>query len=84
MIPLEIHVDGDGAWPDMKDKEVIETQLRGIAALSDGMNSGRASVGLRIDLPDGRVVFAQTSMRLFLNAAKVFMVKYGHELEGPA
>ncbi len=84
MITLDIRLDGDGAWPELKDKELIETTLTGVSALAAGTNTGRSSVMLRIDLPDGKVVMAQTTMRLFLNAANLFRIKYGHELGGPA
>lgn len=87
MPSLRIDVDGDGQWIDLKEKNnngIINGDLEAIAALKGGMESGRASVGFRIELPDGNVVFCQTSMRLFLNAAKLFMIRYGQELEGEA
>lgn len=84
MTSLQIHLDGDGAWPDMVPEKTIKGNLIGVAALKAGMQTGRASVSFRVELPDGQLVFCETSMRLFLNAANVFRVKYGHELEGPA
>jgi len=84
MIGLTIHVEGDNCWPDLKNREIIKGDLVSVAALPEGMTSGRTSVGFRVELPDGKVVFCETTMRLFLNAANIFKVKYGNELEGPA
>lgn len=82
---LNIHLEGDKCWPDLVSRRegiihlADDAQIE-IAALSGGMQSGRPSVALRINLPDGRVVIAETSMRLFLSAAQVFAARYGHEL----
>lgn len=40
-----------------------------VGGLPRGMTSGRASVSFCFTLPDGRVVLAETSMRLFKVAA---------------
>lgn len=77
MIPLRIILEGDNCWPDLKDKEPILTDLVAVAALPSGMTSGKPSVAVRIDLPDGRAVIAQTSMRLFLMAARAFRARFG-------
>lgn len=82
MLALKIILEGDGCWPDLKGNEerIIHLKDAGeieVAALGGGMTSGRPSVAIRLDLPDGRVVFAETSMRLFLAAARAFAAKYG-------
>jgi uncharacterized protein (UPF0371 family) len=72
---LNIKLDGDNCWPDLADKpegELIETQTIEVALLPGGMSSGKASVAIRIDLPDGRTVIAQTSQELFDAAARAF------------
>jgi len=84
MTTLQILLNGDGAWPDMVPEKTIKGNLVGVAALAAGMETGRASVSFRVELPDGQLVFCETSMRLFLNAANIFRTKYAHELEGPA
>lgn len=80
MIALDLLLGGDGVWPELAEKEVIhlgnETVL-GIAALAGGMTSGSTSVMFRFDLPDGRVVLAETSLRLFLAAADALRERYG-------
>ena len=40
-----------------------------IAGRQDGMSSGKPSVTLALELPDGSVVIARTSLHLFLEAA---------------
>ncbi len=79
MLGLQIVMgDGDGCWPDLKDKEIIHvTNGLHVAGLAKGMESGKPSVAFRIDLPDGRVVVAETSLVLFLAAADVFKARYG-------
>ena len=78
MVVLDVCLDGDGAWADMMNKEIIEADNLHIAALKQGMKSGAPSVGFRIDLPNGRsVVFAQTSLALFLSAADIMRARYG-------
>lgn len=80
MIPLILDMDGDNAWPDLRDHQdrvigVVETFR--IARLSRGMTSGETSVAIRIDLPDGRVVIAQTSLRLLTMAVRAFEAREG-------
>lgn len=82
---LNIHVNGDNCWEDLlhRKQDIIHLSDDAdmeIAGLSGGMTSGRPSVALRINLPDGRVVIAETSMRLFLSAADVFRARYQNEL----
>lgn len=69
MPEIQLDLDGDGAWKDLAGKgpgQVIQlddaTPLR-MAVLEHSMASGVASVAFRFDLPDGRVVLAQTSLR---------------------
>lgn len=83
---IKVILEGDNCWTDLaeKIKDGRVTWLRGgnisIAALSKGVTSGRPSISIRIDLPEGKVVIAETSMRLFLGAAEAFKAKYGAEL----
>ena len=87
MLALTVILDGEGCWPDLQEKrdeyKVIHVANDGeiqVAALSGGTTSGRPSVMIRIDLPDGRVVLAETSMRLFLGAAAAFSARYREEI----
>lgn len=84
---IKVILEGDSCWPELLDKLMVgkiihlrEGVLQ-IAGLSKGMKSGKPSISIRIDLPDGRVVLAETSMRLFLSAAEAFEQRYRKELE---
>lgn len=83
MAMLKVILDGDGCWPDLPGKEVIHlgnlSMPIQIATLPGGLSSGKTSVSIRIDLPDGKVVIAETTLALFLSAAETFKVHY----EGP-
>ncbi len=72
------------AWPDLADKAARLTWLSGnddppiqIGALQGGMVGGRPSVAIRIDLPDGRIVVAETSLRLFQMANAALLGRFG-------
>ena len=62
MIPMIIKLDGEGAWPDLLDNPAVVHLANGppiqLAVLRSGMASGRPSVAIRIDLPDGQHVVA--------------------------
>jgi hypothetical protein len=74
---IDVRLDGDNCWPDLKAKVEAGRLIHikgdgppiGLAMLEGGMVSGKPSVALRIDLPDGRTVLAETSVELFLTAA---------------
>lgn len=74
MISMHIILDGEGVWPDLHDRPVIHLANDAppiqVAVLDSGMSSGRPSVALRIELPDGTRVLAETSARLFCSAAR--------------
>lgn len=78
---IRIILDGDGAFTDMAEREIIESNNISITALSRGMKSGRPSVAMRIDFRDNKTVFAQCSMREFLAAADAFRARYSEELK---
>lgn len=81
---FDIRLDGDGAWPDLAQKQragkfvhLGDGHTIGLAALSAGMTTGRASVAFRFDLPDGTAVLVETSLRNLWNATSALVVKYG-------
>jgi formylmethanofuran dehydrogenase subunit C len=84
MLAIDLRLDGDNCWPElaepMRDGRVIhlgnDAGAIGVAALGGGMVSGKTSVMLRIDLPDGRIVMAETSLALLLAAADAMRVRY--------
>lgn len=80
---MRIVLEGDGAFPEIVGREMIRVEDFAVTALEGGMSSGRPSVAFFIELPDGRVVMAETSMRLFQMAAAAFRAKYGDVLADP-
>lgn len=76
---LEIILDGDECWPDLKQKIedglLIETNSMSVAMLRGGMSSNKTSVAFRFDLSNGHVVFAHTSLDLLEGAVKAFRAK---------
>ena len=79
MISLVIKLNGDGILAGFPMEKIInldDTPIT-ITTLEGGMQSGAPSVGFIFDLPDGRKVFAQTSVRLFISAADAIKARYG-------
>lgn len=72
MTALDIALDGERAWDDLETQTVLDGRLVGIARLRHGTAKGQPAVLLRVTLPDGQTVIAQTTMALFLTAAEVF------------
>jgi len=80
MIGLDLQLEGDNCWPELKEKGFIEGEVSGIAGLPHGTVEGRPSVTVRIELPDGQTVLAETTLRLFLAAARALLARYGNPL----
>ena len=81
MVELKVILEGDAAFRDLLDKKEIiyldnDAPPITVAAFHHGMKSGKASVMIWIDLPDNRVVLAETSLRLFITAADLLKAKY--------
>jgi hypothetical protein len=81
MLTLSIIMDGDSAWPDLKKKDEsgelvqVSTGLQ-IAVLSRVEKDAPTTVCLRVDLPDGRTVLAETTLRLLATAVRAFQSRY--------
>lgn len=75
------------AWPELQEKmrthgpasvvHIANDDPIQVCGLSGGMTSGRPSVAIRLDLPNGTTVIAETSLRLFLMAADALKAKFG-------
>jgi hypothetical protein len=76
-----VRVGDDTPWPDLKDKEFVHlgTDSIEIAGLEGGMASGLPSVMLRVNLPDGRVALAETSVAALHMAVKALQIAFGIE-----
>ncbi len=72
-----LHLAGDNAWPDLQEKGFTAGEITSVAALEKGTALGLPAVMFRIELPDGKVVLAQTTLRLFLAAASSMRARFG-------
>lgn len=78
MIPLQIIMDGDGAFADLADrKDVTEGFATAVTYLKNGTASGRGSVAFKIEDDEGRIVIAQTTWALLHAAVRAFEARYG-------
>lgn len=60
-VRIQRKADPRPAFPEIADKTVIECSLERVAILEGGCDSGRSSLGLMIDMPDGRICWVQVS-----------------------
>ena len=75
MPTLDIHTNGDNCWPDLAGPNAfVVGQLVGMARLKNGTVSGKPTVTVRIELPDGRTVLAETTLALLSQAIRAFEV----------
>ena len=76
---IDLKLNGDGAWPELAGRHgvVFVSEPIKIVTLDGGMASGKPSVMIRLDLPDGRLVLAETSVALFQMAAAAMTGRYG-------
>jgi hypothetical protein len=81
MVALSLILHGDLAFPELKDKPVIHLGNDAppivIAGLEHGTESGAPSIVMRLDLPDGQTVLAETTLKLFLTAADALRTRFG-------
>lgn len=85
MPAMSVILQGDECWPELAEiKKVIvpnENSIQ-IAILEMGMKSGRPSLVLRVDGPDGVPILIETSARNFCAAARIILAKFPRLLEG--
>lgn len=89
MRKVNVILDGHGCWPDIAQlrQEHRITELFGeedapnitLAVLEGGMQSGKKSVSIRYDVPDGSVIVAETSLRLLMVAAHILGTAFPEE-----
>lgn len=69
--PLSIITDVDQGFPFDRDNVLSgEAHLGAVGILRNATTEGRAGIVIRVDLPDGTQVLAQTTWRLFSAAAR--------------
>ena len=66
---VRLSLEGDGCWPELKDKMPPQGVLTHVAYLPGGMTSGNPSIMLRGKLEDGTEVLIETSARMFVTLA---------------
>lgn len=71
MPALQVVLDGDNCWPKLR-AGFIEGKWVGIARLRRGTVLGNATVTVRILLPDGQTVLAETTLALLEGAVRAF------------
>jgi hypothetical protein len=70
---LIIQLNAEGLLEGVDPDSVVHvTTPLTVAPLAGGMASGSPSVMITCVLPDGRTLVAETSLKLFLQAAKIF------------
>lgn len=77
---LDIFANGENCWPDLhpsRGKGYKPGTIEGIAAMPAGTVNERPTVTLRIRLDTGETVLAETTLRLFQQAAAAFRGRYG-------
>ena len=74
---LKIILDSEGCWEDLREYPPSLTQDLEVAGIPGGMASGKPSVMLRLNLPNGTTVLGETSLALFLTAADALRARFG-------
>jgi hypothetical protein len=85
MIALHVFMNAEEMMLDVpKETRLVElgSELR-IGVLEGGTIEGNPTVSIFFPLPEGGYAFAETSLRLFLAAAKVFAARYGWQDDEP-
>lgn len=79
-IVLDVETDGFEAMRGQDRSQLIhlgnDAHIE-IGCLANGMASGAPAAALCFKLPDGRVVLAETSLKLLLTAADTLKARYG-------
>jgi hypothetical protein len=74
MPTIDVILDGDGAWPDLRGLRVFQADSDWrLAALEHGMSSGAPSIALRLTVADAELdrefpVIAETSLAAWIAA----------------
>jgi len=61
----------------LRNKEIIEGELQIITGVPEGTAKGKPTVGFIIKLPDGRYVWAETTLKIFQTCSTGLTAKYG-------
>jgi hypothetical protein len=75
--PLSIDLNGDDAWPELRDQEFGSGMATHVAVLPDGTSGGKPAIAIRGKLDDGSEVVLQTTWNLLYTAARAIEARYG-------
>ena len=83
VIPVTLVTNGEGVWSHIVDlvsrgmmREVHKTESLKLTALQGWTETGQTAIIVETTLQDGTVVFAQTTLDLFLAAADELRSKF--------
>ena len=81
MLTFHTILEPDEHWDDLLEKEVIyfgnEAPPIEVVAMPEGMASGRTSISMRLDLPDGRVVIVETALYELARVVRTLQEQFG-------
>jgi hypothetical protein len=70
MVKMRLWEHPQGAFAGLKKSDIIQTTTPiHVIRVPKGMQSGRSAIILRVDLPDGQIIAAKTTAKLFLQVA---------------
>lgn len=72
MIHLSVHTDGDNCWPDLVKGEALFGRIVSIARLPHGTEGDKSTVTVRVELPNGTTILAETTLALLEMAMAAF------------
>jgi hypothetical protein len=78
---LTIVLDGtiERSGPDFAVEDVLHLSDLALIGMPEGTQAGRPTVMMRFTLPDGRVVFAETTLRLLVSAVNALVTRYASD-----
>jgi hypothetical protein len=78
MISTNINFDGDEFFKNFDKSKIVEAKgLHTITVFEGGMQSGKPSVAFVSEMEDGTMVYSETSMNIFLTAARAYEARFG-------
>lgn len=68
---------GDNSSPELRGRETVQGRIIKLACLDDGTVQGNPTVGFFIELPDGQLVFTETTYALWQMASAAMRGRWG-------
>jgi len=78
VIPLAIHLEGDGAFEKLRGRDDWQGGFAtDVAVLAGGTTSGKPSIAFLVEGEDGALIVAQTTWALLHAACRAIEARYG-------